>query len=82
MYFAVNQKTLILHQSVTNIMAILTNIKESISELLDELMTFITLLAAVLIGLYYSSWPIFIGILITGFIIATLINQALKANRN
>lgn len=47
-------------------------LRGSLLELLDEVLVFVGLLAAIFVGLYYGSWWIFVGVMLLAFLLSVL----------
>ncbi|BBA34276.1 uncharacterized protein sS8_2324 [Methylocaldum marinum] len=57
-------------------------LRASVADLLDELLTFVTFLAALFAGLYFGSWFVFGAILIAGFLSGILVRQLVLRQRS
>lgn len=56
-------------------------LRKSVAELIDEVMTFISFLAAIVCGIYFNSWIIFFALLVAGFGISTAINKLIVKSK-
>lgn len=57
---------------------IIRNLRASLTELMDELLTFIGFFAALLAGLYYGSWWVFGGVLLLSFLLSLLLRRVMR----